>query len=363
MPKQSGSDKLILLSALVLSGMGAIMVYSASAIMSMERYSDPYYFFKRQIMYIGVGLVLMIAAMNIDYRHYRSLTIPLLGAAFVLMVLVFIPPIGKAVNGAARWIQFKMIRLQPSEIAKFALIVYASHYISKKRERMKDFKKGLMPLLIVIGLFFILLMKQPDFGTVVTIAAVITILLFVGGMSIKYVFAVILFAVPAIVMAVVLAPYRMKRWTAFMDPWADAQGSGFQIIQSMYAFARGGFWGLGFGEGREKLFYLPAPHNDFILAVIGEEIGMIGVVTVIGLLFLYMYRGVMVAMRTNDMFGMLLAVGIAALIGFQGVVNIAVNVGLMPTKGIPLPFVSYGGSSILFSLFSTGVLLNISEHA
>lgn len=360
---KGNSDKLILFTALLLSGIGVIMVYSASAIISLKINSDSYFFFKKQLFAISIGIILMVFAMYFDYNRYRKLALPLLGLSLLSLILVFIPPIGHSENGAARWIRYSSLQFQPSELVKFSLILYAAGYIAKKREKIRDFKKGILPLTIVFGIFILLLMKQPDFGTVMTIIAVLVILLFIGGIGYKYILGTCSIVITLASLAIVFKPYRMLRIRAFLNPWDDPLGSGFQIIQSMYAFGTGGIFGVGFGESRAKLFYLPAPYNDFILSVIGEEIGMVGVLTVVTLFFIYIYRGFKVAMNADDVFSLLLSAGIVSLIGIQGLINIAVALGLFPTKGIPLPFVSYGGSSIIFAMFLTGVLLNISENA
>ncbi len=361
--QKGNSDKLILLTALLLSGIGIIMVYSASAIISLEEYSSHYFFLKKQLLAFAIGLVLMIFAMYFDYNKYRRFSVLFLGVSLALLILVFIPPLGISKNGAMRWIRISSLQFQPSELMKFSLILYVAGYISKKREKINDFMKGILPLSIVVGIFILMLMKQPDFGTVMTIITVIVILLFIGGMSYKYLIGAFAVVVPAAIIAIVSEPYRLKRITTFLNPWENPLSSGFQIIQSMYAFGRGGIFGLGFGEGRGKLFYLPAPYNDFILSVIGEEIGLVGVLTVVTLFFIFIYRGFKVAMNTNDMFGLLLCVGIVSVIGIQGLINIAVSLGMLPTKGIPLPFISFGGSSMITTMFLTGVILNISEHA
>ncbi|RMF95059.1 MAG: putative lipid II flippase FtsW [Candidatus Schekmanbacteria bacterium] len=357
------SDKLILFTALLLSGIGAIMVYSASAIMSLEKFSDPYFYFKKQLLAIIIGTILMVCAMNFNYKKYYKLAIPSLMFAIVLLILVFIPGINETAKGATRWIAYKSLRFQPAEFMKFALILYAARYISKKGDKLSDFTKGILPLSIVFGIVAVLIMKQPDFGTVMIMAIVLLIMLFIGGMNLKYLFSLMAVITPMAIFAVLSEPYRMKRITAFLNPWEYPRDSGFQLIQSLYAFGRGGIFGVGFGESREKLFYLPEPHNDFILSVVGEEIGMLGVITIVGLFFIYVYRGFKVAMNVDDTFGAMLSAGIVSLIGIQGLINMAVALGLFPTKGITLPFISYGGSSMIFMMFLTGVLLNISENA
>jgi len=363
MLRKSQYDHLLLFITLVLTGIGVVMVYSSSAIIAFEGNNDSLYFFKKQLLFVCFGLISMIIIMHFDYHHLRKLTIPFLFLSLLMLIAVLIPGIGVEKNGARRWLNIKGFIFQPSEFAKFSLILYTAYSISKRKEKLCDFFNGVLPLLLIVGTFCGLLMLQPDLGTVITLASASILLLFVGGVRLQHLIALVLASLPFLYLSISGVSYRMKRIFAYLDPWNDPLDSGYQIIQSFLAFGRGGIWGIGLGEGKEKLFYLPWPHTDFILSIIGEELGLIGVSTVITLFFLLTWRGIRISVNSKDLFGMFLSLGITLLIGLQSIINIGVALGLFPTKGLPLPFISYGGSSVVLSLFSIGVLLNISDHA
>jgi cell division protein FtsW len=358
-------DPLLLGAVLALLAIGVVMVYSSSSVVALTTYDNPSYFMKRQIMWALVGLAFMALAMYTDHRVFtdRRAVVGLLVITIILLAVTFAPGIGRTINGARRWIKLGGLTFQPSELAKFVVVVYVSYVVSKKGERIRDFMNGLVPPLTVTAVFAGLAILQPDFGAAVTMVLVALILLFAGGASLLHLGWLVAAALPAVIIAVVHSPYRMRRIFAFLDPWADPQGSGHQIIQSFLALGSGGVIGRGLGEGRQKLLFLPERHSDFIYAVIGEELGLIGALAVLVLFFIILWRGVRVALAAGERFSRILALGITLLICVQGLMNMAVVTGLMPTKGIALPLVSYGGSSLVVTLGAVGVLMNISRES
>jgi cell division protein FtsW len=361
--KKVSSHLGLFLITLALISIGIIMVYSASAILSLEKYNDPYFFLKRQMAWVFLGLVGMFFAARVNYRALPKLLKPLLLLTFFLLILVLFPQFGKEVAGARRWLKIGDFTLQPSEIAKLILILYMADTLSRKKEKIKDLAYGFLPPLIILGTIFILILRQPDLGTALIILVVILGMLFVSGVRLKHLFSLFLVALPGIWLLINKVGYRKRRILAFLDPWSDPQGYGFQIIQSLIALGSGGILGRGLGEGTQKLFYLPAPHTDFIFAILGEELGFLGGMVVIILFGAFVYFGARIARRAPDLFGSLLALGITTWIGLQAMINIGVATGTLPTKGIPLPFISFGGSSLIFSLIGVGVLLSISLHS
>jgi cell division protein FtsW len=281
----------------------------------------------------------------------------------VLLLLVLIPPIGQAINGTRRWIRLGPVSFQPAELAKLALVFYLASFLARNQERLDDLRRGLLPPLLVGGLFAGLVFVQPDLGNCLTLVALTFGLLYLAGSPVRYLGWALAPALPLLVVAIAMAPYRLRRITAFWDPWADPRGSGFQIIQSWLAFGNGGLFGQGIGASRQKLFYLPESHTDFIFAVIGEELGFLGAAAFVALFAVLIWRGLRIGLRTSDPFGSYLALGITLLIATQTLVNLGVVTGLLPTKGLPLPFISFGGSALSMTMLSTGVLLNISQHA
>ncbi|MBI3599398.1 MAG: putative lipid II flippase FtsW [Nitrospinae bacterium] len=362
MPKKKTFDPIILMSAIALTGIGIVMVYSASAVVAMEKFGDPQFFLKRHIMWVMLGLVSMIAIMRVDYRELRRFTYPLLVVSIILLIMVLIPYFSKTVGGARRWLSLGPLSLQPAEIVKLALVLFLAHSLIKRQELLKDFAYGYLPNLVVLAVFFILIIIQPDLGSVLVISIVAFILMFVAGIKFSFLFTTFLMMLPFLYMAVFRVGYRKKRIMAFLDPWNDPLDTGFQTIQSFLALGRGGFFGLGLGEGKQKLFYLPEPHTDFVFSVMGEELGFIGVSAVMIIFLILIWRGIRVSLRSPDLYGTYLALGIILTIGIQVVINMGIATGLLPTKGLPLPFLSVGGSSLLVSMVSIGVLLNISEH-
>ena len=358
-------DRPLLFAVLMLLVTGVVIVYSSSSVIALTTYDDSAYFMKRQIVWALVGLALMAIAMRVDHRLLsdQRIVIALLVISLLLLALTLVPGIGKMINGSRRWLRYGMFSFQPSELAKFALVVYMSYYIAKKGERIRDLMNGLVPAYVVCGMFLLVTALQPDFGATMTIAGVACILLFAGGASLLHLGGTALAALPVVYVAVVHSAYRQRRIFSFLDPWADPQGAGHQIIQSFLAFGSGGIFGRGLGEGRQKLLFLPERHSDFIYAVIGEELGLIGAMAVLVLFLIILWRGVRIALASSDPFSRSLALGITLLICVQGMVNMAVVTGLLPTKGIALPFLSYGGSSLVITMAAMGVLLNISKEA
>lgn len=355
-------DFVVLMMAVALTCFGVVMVYSASSVMAAKKFHDGFYFLKRQGLYALMGFGVMACAMRIDYHIWRRFAVPVLLACLVLLVLVLIPGIGGSAGGASRWIRLPGFSLQPSELAKIALIMYMAYSLDKKQEKVRFFSTGFLPYMVVLAILLLLLIKQPDLGSSLTLGAVAVIMLFAAGTRPTYIISMVLLALPFLYFLVMNVDYRRRRILAFLDPWQDPTNTGFQIIQSWLAFGTGGIFGQGLGEGKQKLFYLPEAHTDFILSVVGEELGFLGVMVIAAMFFLLVHRSIRVALNAEDNFGRFLAFGIAVLLGIEAFVNIAVVTGLLPTKGLALPFISYGGSSLIISLFAVGVLLNVSSR-
>jgi cell division protein FtsW len=354
-------DKVMLTIVLGITLFGAVMVYSASAVLAEKNYGSQFYFLGRQGMWVVVGLVAMAAAISIDYRHYkrRVVIIPLLICTLSLLIVVLLLP---RVNETHRWIRYgRYVSLQPSELTKLALTAFLGFFLERQAKLIHSFKYTFVRAAIVAGLFIALVGAEPDLGTALALGLVFLTMMFQAGTPIRYFATLALPVVPAITY-MLLKPWRFQRLLAFLDPWKYQTTWGFQPVQSMIAIGSGGTGGVGFAQGRQKLFYLPAPHTDFIFAVIGEELGLIGAATLIALFALLAWRGFRAARFAPDMFGQLVAVGLTTMIIAQAFFNISVTLSLVPTKGIPLPFVSAGGSSLAISLFAAGVLLNVSKH-
>jgi cell division protein FtsW len=363
MPRKLAPDVWLFGVAVALLSVGVVMVYSASAIVATDRFHDPYFFLKKQLFWAVLGSAALWAALRLDYRRLERFVLPMLIVSGVLLVLVLVPPIGQAINGTRRWIRLGPVSFQPAELAKLALVLYLAAFLGRSREGRSDFWRGFAPPLAVAGGMAGLILLQPDLGNCVTLLALTLALLFLGGSRLRHLGLVVLPALPLIAVAIWLAPYRLRRITAFVDPWSDPRGSGFQIIQSWLALGGGGLFGRGVGGSQQKLFYLPESHTDFIFAIVGEELGLVGALAVLGLFVVLVWRGLRIGLRAPDAFGAYLALGITLLVATQTLVNLGVVTGLLPTKGLPLPFVSFGGSALLVTMLSTGVLLNISQHA
>ena len=359
-PKQI--DPILLFIVVALMGVGLVMVYSASSITSLAQMSDGLYYFKRQLLWVLVGLAAMLLTSGIPYYKLEKISVPLLGIAIFLLVLVLIPGVARDIGGAKRWIRFGSLGFQPSEFAKMCFVLYMAHSISARQKVIGSFLHGMLPDLIVTGIVFALIYKEPNLSTATLIGGTYFAMYFLGNGSLVNLGGLAACGIVMVVSLMFGASYRMRRFTAFLDPWENAKTSGYHIIQSLVAIGSGGIWGLGLGESRQKFFILPERHTDFIFAITCEELGLIGGVAVLLLFFILIWRGLYIASRAPTMFGFLTAAGITCVIGLQVVVNISVVLSLMPTTGVTLPFISYGGSSTLFLAIGVGILLNISRY-
>lgn len=362
MKKTEEYDMIILLMVVMLTCFGVVMVYSASSIMAAKKFNDGFYFLKRQGIYALLGFGVMAIAMQVDYHVWRRVAVPVLLACLALLILVFIPGIGGTAKGASRWVRLPGFNFQPSEMAKVALIIYMAYSLDKKQEKLKEFMSGFLPYMVILAVLLAILLKQHDMGAALTMGVVALAMLFAAGTRPRYILGMGVLAAPFACYLVLTEAYRMRRITAFLDPWQDPTNSGFQIIQSWIALGTGGIFGQGLGEGKQKLFYLPEAHTDFILSVVGEELGFIGVMVIAAMFLLLIQRSIRVALGAEDNFGRFLAFGIAILLGLEAFINMGVVTGMLPTKGLALPFISYGGSSLIISLFAVGMLLNVSSR-
>lgn len=355
----------IVIPVIVLAGIGILMIYSSSVLISEEKYGSGFHYLWRHLFTILVGFSTMIFLAKVDYLKLRGFVIPLLIFSFVLLILVFVPGIGVSAGPQSevkRWIKLWPSTFQPSELTKITVVLFLADYMSKNIYKMKSLRYGVIIPFAVVAVFQGIILLQPDFGGAVHIGIITLALLFIGGIKWRHVFGIILLALPIFYSLVLSAPYRMKRIMAFLNPWQDPQGAGFQLVQSFLAFGRGGLTGVGIGDSKQKLFFLPEAHTDFIFSLIGEEIGLLGVLTVLGLFLWLFIKGFRMAMRTEESFGYYLALGLTIMIGSQALMNFAVSTGLMPTKGLPLPFVSYGGSAFLVNAAAVGILINIAKN-
>lgn len=322
---------------------------------------DKTFFLNRHLLFLCIGFLASMAIMAFDYRELKTIAKPMMIAIFIMLVLVLIPGIGKSSFGARRWFRIGPFNFQPSEFAKLAILVYVADFLARKKNKIKNFPEGFLPLILVMGSFCVLIVKQPDLGNSVLIAVITLIVMFAGGARILHVGLLALLASPAVILLVVMVPFRMRRIMAFLHPADDVQGVGFQLAQSQIALGSGGFFGVGIGKSAQKLFYLPAAHTDFILSIVGEELGLMGTLAVVLLFAAFIWQGARIVKRITDPFGYYLAFGVIVMIGLQAVINIGVSIGAFPTKGLPLPFVSYGGSALIFNMIAVSLLLNISR--
>lgn len=352
-------DLKLLFPALLLTGIGIVMVYSASSALAMERYGSDYYFVKKQAVFALAGIVMLVVCRHTPYKLFQHLVYLFLISSLLLLIAIHVSPFGHSVGGAKRWISLCGLSFQPSEVARFTMIIYLAYSVSKKQEKIKEFSVGFLPHILVLVLFAGLIFMQPDFGSVMILCALTWIMLFVGGVKISHLASGLLAAAPLVIMFMIKAEYRLKRLISFLDPWKYPSDEGYQIIHSLMAFGTGGLWGRGLGESCQKLFYLPEPHTDFIFSVIGEELGLWGVFLILGFYSIILWRGILISKHSPDLFGSLAALGLTAAIGLQVSVNMGVAVGLLPTKGLTLPFLSYGGTSLVMNLACIGILMNI----
>jgi len=362
MAKRVSVDRWLFTVTLLLIFIGLVMVFSASAVMAKERYGSGYFFLLRQLGWATAGLLAMVLAMKIDYRCYRNpaVVFSLLGITSLMLIAVFF--LDRA-HHTHRWMHWGPFSFQPSEMAKPALILFLGFFLAPRTRAINDWRNTVLPAVVPTIVFVGLIVFEPDLGTAIACAAITICVLFVAGMEMRYLGYAFLASLLPMYFLIFHVAYRRARILAFLDPYADPQGRGFHIIQSLIAVSTGGISGVGLMEGKQKLFYLPEPHTDFIFAVTAEELGLVGSLVIVLLFAIFLWRGVHTAVRTHDMFGRFLAVGITSMIVVQAFINMSVVLGLMPTKGIPLPFVSYGGSSLFFALICVGVLLNISKQA
>lgn len=361
---ESHFDRTLFFTLLTLLGIGLIMIASAGVVYGRVRFGDDYYFLKQQLFGLGVGLLFLYILQKIDYHIWQRFVVPIFIVAIALLVLVFIPGFGTTVYGAARWVELGPLSFQPSEVMKFAIILYLSAWLSSKgRAKASDFFEGLVPFLALLSVVGFLIIKQPDTGTLGLIFLISLAIFFASGASIVHIFSLFAGGLFALFILIKIAPYRMQRFLVFMNPDHDPMGFGYQMTQALLAIGSGGIFGVGLGQSRQKFNYLPEPVTDSIFAVLGEELGMIGATVVVGLFLFLAWRGVRIALRAPDEFGRLLAVGIVSWIVFQAFINISAITGLIPLTGIPLPFISYGGTSLAVLLAAVGILLNISKHS
>jgi len=353
-------DPVLLGAVLALLALGLVMVYSASAVTALEKTGNGFYFLQRQLAAAAVGLLAMATALKLGYRRLARLAYPLLVVTLLLLLAVLVPGVGTLVGGARRWIRFPGVSIQPAEVAKFTWVIYLAYSLAKKRDKVASFSIGFLPHLLLAGVLVGLCMAQPDFGSAVELLVLLFVLLFAAGTKLSYLVGSVLLALPLAYHAVAHSPYRLKRITAFLDPWAHRHDVGYQVAQSLISVGSGGFWGLGLGESRQKLFFLPEAHTDFIFSIIGEELGLFGAAATVLLYGVIVWRGTRAALRANETFGTYLGLGLTALLGVQAVVNMSVAMGMLPTKGLTLPFVSYGGCSLVVSMAAAGVLLSLS---
>lgn len=352
-------DISLLFPVLLLVGIGVVMVYSASSAVALKNYGTDYYFLKKQALFTLIGVLALVVFRRFPFQWYRPLAYPLLALSLISLIAIWIPGLGITAGGARRWLNVGAVTFQPVELVRVAMVIYLAYSLAKKQDRLHEFSIGFLPHVGVLCIFSILILKQPDFGSVVILGAITWLMLYVGGVRVIHLLSPLLALIPVGYLLVASAPYRIKRVMSFLNPWQYQSDEGYQIIHSLLAFGSGGIFGAGIGKGYQKLFYLPEPHTDFIFSVIGEELGMLGVLMILVLYGVILWRGVIIARNCEDPFGQLIASGITIAIGLQVIVNMGVALGLLPTKGLTLPFLSYGGTSLLINMATIGILMNI----
>jgi cell division protein FtsW len=355
-------DIILLLVTLILVTVGTAMIYSSSSIIALEKFKDGQYFLKKQLFFVFVGLSSMIIMTRISYTQLRKWAYPGMLLSFLLLSMLMIPHLGMKRGGATRWLNLGGFSFQVTEMVKITIVVFLAHLLTRKAHQLKDFSRGVLVPLVITSITILLILLEPDFGTAVIIATILLLMLCIAGSQIKHLLCLIAAFIPVGVMLILYKGYRLTRLTAFLDPWKDADNTGFQIIQSLLSFGSGGTFGVGIGDGMQKLFYLPEPHTDFILSIIAEESGFIGVTIVIAMFAIFAFRGFMIALKAPDLFGTLLASGLTMVIALEAFINIAGVMGLIPLKGLVLPFLSYGGTAFIMTMTAVGILLNISTQ-
>ncbi|MDQ0192576.1 stage V sporulation protein E [Paenibacillus wynnii] len=355
-------DLWLLIPILSLLAIGMVMVYSAGSVLGFRNYGDSFYFVKRQLLFAGLGLVAMLITTNTDYRVWKGFAKTGLILCFILLILVLIPGIGVVRGGARSWLGISSFGIQPSEFMKMGMILFLANWLGQEDYDISSFTRGLLPPLALIGSAFGLIMLQPDLGTGTVMMGAALMMVYTAGAKIKHLLSLGVAGVAGFIVLIATAPYRLQRITAFLDPWSDPLGAGYQIIQSLYAIGPGGLGGLGLGMSRQKYSYVPEPQTDFIFSILAEELGFIGGLAVLALFLIIVWRGMKVAMSLPDRFGSYLAVGIVCMVAVQVVINIGVVIGMMPVTGITLPLISYGGSSLTLMLTALGILLNLSRY-
>jgi cell division protein FtsW len=353
-------DPFLLGAVLLLTVLGVVMVYSASAVYAAARLGDGLWFFKRQLAGAILGLGAMVLALRLGYRRLEKLAVPLFLFALLLLLLLHVPGLGRAAGGARRWLALGPLQFQPSEVAKLALVLWLSRSLARRQDRIRDLSSGLLPNLLILGIVGALLLSEPDFGTTAVLVCLTFALLFIAGTPLVHRACTAAVAAPVAAFLVWHSPYRLRRVLAFLDPWADPRGHGYQAVESLLAFGAGGASGVGLGGSHQKLFFLPAAHTDFILSIVGEELGFVGVSGVLLLFAVIIWRGLKAAHNAPEPFGCYVALGVTLLFAFEALVNAGMALSLLPTKGMALPFLSYGMSSVVASLFAAGVLLSVS---
>jgi cell division protein FtsW len=341
---------------------GTVMIYSSSSILATERFRDGQFFLKKQIFFVFLGLLVMVLMTRIPYYKLRKLAWPAITVSAVLLIAIWIPHLGIRAGGAVRWLNLGVFSFQVSELAKVTLILFLAHYLTQKNNQLREISRGLLIPFAITGVIVGLILLQPDFGTTIIIAVITLMMIYMAGGRITHLAGIAALCIPIAIWLLLQKSYRWARLTAFLDPWKDPRNSGFQIIQSLIAFGSGGAFGVGIGDGMQKLFYLPEPHTDFILAVIAEESGFVGVGLILFLYIVLIVRGFQISIKAPELFGNLLAAGLTMLLALEAFINIAGVMGLIPLKGLALPFLSYGGTSLIMSLIAVGILLNISSY-
>jgi cell division protein FtsW len=362
MARKLKPDRILFFVTLVLVGFGIAMVFSSSAIVAKEKFGDPNYFSFKQLIFAALGLAVMFVVMKVDYHTYKHPAVVFSALAIVVALLVVVFFLAAAAN-THRWIQLAGFSVQPSELSKLALIFFLAYFLERRKGNVNDLTFTLVPIAVIVAILAGLIVLQPDLGTAISLLVISFVLLFVAGLDLRWIAASAIVALPTFYLLVFRVKYRRDRILAFMNPWEEPLGRGFQIIQSLLSVASGGIAGLGFMEGKQKLFYLPEAHTDFIFAVVGEELGMIGTSALLLLFSVFLWRGVRTSLRAPDLFGFYLGLGITMMVCVQAFINMSVVLGLLPTKGIPLPFLSYGGSSFVVMLAAVGILLNVSQQS